>query len=492
MERLSHHRFIIASGASIAYASPGFMEDSNFVSRTRVMPNALEAERAVLGGMLLNPDAVDTAREILSAEDFYSEAHTIIFQAMESIADRGHPIDQITVRAELVAKNKLAAMGGEDYLLSLTDTIPVLEHIEAHAEIIREKATVRRLIRASSEIAARAYGDYGEFKDFLDYAESSVFNVAKERETNPYTSIGAIIPEIFSNLHRAAQSRQPIIGATTGFTKLDAKTAGMNPGDLIIIAGRPAMGKTSFALNIAVNMAMAEQKAAAVFSLEMPKEQLALRLLSSEARVDNMKLRTASELSTEDWKNLANATGRITDLPIIIDDTPSISVLELRSKARRIQAEQGLGLIVVDYLQLMRSGRRIESREQEISEISRNLKALAKELNVPVIALSQLNRKVEDRGNKDKRPQMSDLRESGAIEQDADTIWFVYRDEVYNPNEIDNKGLAEIIVGKNRSGSTGTVQVAFHAAYTRFENLTSRREDEYGSGPSAPDDFLDE
>lgn len=468
------------------------MDDSNFIARTRVMPNALEAERAVLGGMLLNADAVDTAREILTADDFYSEGHSLVFQAMEAIADRGHPIDQITVRAELVARNKLAAMGGEDYLLSLTDTIPVLEHIEAHAEIIREKATVRRLIRATSEIAAKAYGDYGEFKDFLDYAESSVFGVAKERESNPYTSIGAIIPEIFSNLHRAAQSRQPIIGATTGFTKLDSMTAGMNPGDLIIIAGRPGMGKTSFALNIAVNMAMAEKKAAAVFSLEMPKEQLALRLLSSEARVDNMRIRTASELSADDWKRLANATGKITDLPIIIDDTPSISVLELRSKARRIQAEQGLGLVIVDYLQLMRSGRRIDSREQEISEISRSLKALAKELSIPVIALSQLNRKVEDRGNKEKRPQMSDLRESGAIEQDADTIWFVYRDEVYNKDDLDNKGVAEIIVGKNRSGSTGDVKVAFHAAYTRFENLTSRSEDEYGAGPSAPDEFLDD
>ncbi|NLE46804.1 MAG: replicative DNA helicase [Sandaracinaceae bacterium] len=468
------------------------MDDSNFIARTRVMPNALDAERAVLGGMLLNPDAVDTAREILTAEDFYSEAHAIVFQAMDAIAERGHPIDQITVRAELVARNKLAAMGGEDYLLSLTDTIPVLEHIEAHAEIIREKATVRRLIRAVSEIAARAYGDYGEFKEFLDYAESSVFNVAKARETNPYTAIGELIPEIFSNLHRAAQSRQPIVGATTGFTKLDAMTAGMNPGDLIIIAGRPGMGKTSFALNIAVNMAMADRKAAAIFSLEMPKEQLALRLLSSEARVDNMRIRTASELSADDWKRLANATGRITDLPIIIDDTPSISVLELRSKARRIQAEHGLGLIVVDYLQLMRSGRRIDSREQEISEISRSLKALAKELSVPVIALSQLNRKVEDRGTKDKRPQISDLRESGAIEQDADMIWFVYRDEYYNRDNPENKGLAEIIVGKNRSGGTGDVKVAFHAAFTRFENLTSRSEDEYGAGPSAPDEFLDE
>jgi replicative DNA helicase len=450
---------------------------------TRVAPSSLEAERAVLGGMLLSHSAVDTAREILSSGDFYAEAHAILFETMGDIADRRQPIDQITLRTELVSRGKLAAVGGDEYLLALTDTIPSIEHIEAHAGIVREKATVRRLIAACQEIAARGYSDYGEFRQFLDHAESSVFGVAKEREVNPYESLKSVVSKTFSVLRDAASDGRKLLGAPTGFYKLDALTAGMHPGDLIIIAGRPGMGKTSFALNIGTNMSMATKKSVAVFSLEMPKDQLALRMLSSEARVDNMRVRKA-ELLKDDWPKLAKAAGALAELPIVLDDTPSISVLELRSKARRIQAEQGLGLIIVDYLQLMRSGRRIESREQEISEISRNLKALAKELSLPVIALSQLNRKVEDRGAKDKRPQMSDLRESGAIEQDADTIWFVYRDEVYN-KETAEQGIAEIIVGKNRAGSTGDVRVRFQASYTRFENLEERAE--YAGGDERSD-----
>ncbi|NLY93343.1 MAG: replicative DNA helicase [Myxococcales bacterium] len=456
---------------------------------SRVAPSSLEAERAVLGGMLLSSAAVDTAREILTRHDFYAEAHAIIFDAMSAIADRRQPIDQITLRAELVAKGKLAAVGGDDYLLALTDTIPAIEHIQAHATIVKEKATVRRLIAACQEIAARGYTDYGEFRDFLDHAESTIFSVAKEREINPYESLKSVVSRTFSLLRDASRENKKLVGAPTGFYKLDALTAGMHPGDLIIVAGRPGMGKTSFALNVGTNMCAATKKPVAVFSLEMPKDQLALRMLSSEARVDNMRVRKA-ELLKEDWPKLAKAAGALAELPIILDDTPSISVLELRSKARRIQAEQGLGLIIIDYLQLMRSGRKIESREQEISEISRSLKALAKELGLPIIALSQLNRKVEDRGAKDKRPQMSDLRESGAIEQDADTIWFVYRDEVYNKETAD-QGVAEIIVGKNRAGSTGDVRVRFIANYTRFENLEEREYDGMGGGDGRSE-FSDE
>jgi replicative DNA helicase len=450
---------------------------------TRVAPSSIEAERAVLGGMLLSDVAVDTAREVLSPRDFYAESHAILFETMGVIADRRQPVDQITVRTELVSRGKLMAVGGDEYLLGLTDTIPSIEHIEAHANIVREKATVRRLITACQEIAARGYSDYGEFRDFLDHAESSVFGVAKEREVNPYESLRSVVHKAFSVLRDASRDNRKLVGAPTGFSRLDALTAGMSPGDLIIIAGRPGMGKTSFALNIGTNMCAATRQPVAVFSLEMPKDQLGLRMLSSEARVDNMRIRKA-DLLREDWPKLAKAAGALAELPMVLDDTPSISVLELRSKARRIQSEQGLGLIIVDYLQLMRSGRRIESREQEISEISRSLKALAKELKLPVIALSQLNRKVEDRGAKDKRPQMSDLRESGAIEQDADTIWFVYRDEVYN-KESPDQGIAEIIVGKNRAGSTGDLKVRFHASYTRFDNLEERAE--YGGGDDRSD-----
>ena len=462
---------------------------SNALAGGRVPPNALEAERAVLGGILLENDAMNVVTEILVPEDFYSQANATLYEVMRELASRSQPIDQVTIRETLVGSQKLQAIGGDEYLFQLTNTIPTVANIEAHARIVKDKAVVRKLITACHEIAASGYGDYGELENFLDQAEASVFAVAKQRARNPYEHVKDVVMRTFEEIHEAARRGAAITGLPTGFDRLDKMTAGMHPGDLIIIAGRPGMGKTSFALNVGLQACVASNEPIAVFSLEMPKEQLVKRMLCSEARVDGTRMRTG-QLHRDDWPKLANAAGILSELPIWIDDTPAISMLELRAKARRLQSEHGLGLIVVDYLQLMRSGSKNDSREQEISEISRNLKALAKELSLPIIALSQLNRGVESRGNKDKRPQLSDLRESGAIEQDADTIWFIYRDEVYN-KESEDRGVAEVIIGKQRAGPTGTCRVRFFNEFTRFDNLAE--DDYYGAsaGGGGADDFMD-
>ena len=435
----------------------------------------------MLGGILLENDALNVALEELSGDDFYSEANAKIFEAMTELFRRSQPVDHVTLREALLHSGKLASVGGDEYLLSLTNTIPSVSNIQAYARIVREKAVVRALLRACHEVVARGYGDYGPFEEFLDSAESSIFGVAKERARNPYEHVKDVVMRTFEDIHETARRGEAITGLPTGFRELDKKTAGMHPGDLIIVAGRPGMGKTAFALNVACHACRKGNAPVAVFSLEMSNRQLVARLLSSESRVDGNRIRTG-QLLKEDWSKLASAAGTVSELPIWIDDTPAITLLELRAKARRLKSEVGLGLIVVDYLQLMRSGSRNDSREQEISEISRSLKALAKELEIPLIALSQLNRGVESRGVKDKRPQLSDLRESGAIEQDADTIWFIYRDEVYNRDSEDH-GIAEIIIGKQRAGPTGTCRVHFASEHTRFDDLA---EDYYGG---APDDF---
>ena len=453
----------------------------------RVPPNSLEAERAVLGGVLLENQAMDVVLEILSATDFYSEANSQIFEAMVGLFQRHQPVDQVTLREALVHAGKLSAVGGDDYLLSLTNTIPTVANIEAHARIVRDKAIVRRLIGACHEIAAQGYGEYGGVEQFLDEAESSVFAVAKQRSRSPYEHVKEVVMRAFQEIHETAKRGESITGLPTGFGVLDKLTAGMHAGDLIIVAGRPGMGKTAFALNVAFNACSQTKQAAAVFSLEMPKQQLVRRLLGCEARVEGNRIRTG-RLLKDDWPKLADAAGLLSELPLWIDDTPGINMLELRAKARRLKSEVGLSLLVVDYLQLMRSGSRNDSREQEISEISRNLKSLAKELEIPVVALSQLNRGVESRGVKDKRPQLSDLRESGAIEQDADTIWFIYRDEVYN-RDSDDRGVAEVIVGKQRAGPTGTCRLRFFSEYTRFDNLAD--DEYYGAGSPQAVDFLD-
>jgi replicative DNA helicase len=441
-------------------------------------PSSLEAERAVIGGILLENDALNVVLEIVRKEDFYSEANAQIFEGMTELFGEGTPVDTVTIRERLVARGKLAAVGGDDYILELTNTIPTVANIESHARIVKEKALVRRLITACHEVAAKGYGDYGDPSQFLDSAEKQIFDVAQESLRSPYEHIKEVVLRTFTQIHEAAERGEKITGLPTGFSTVDEMTSGMHPGDLIIIAGRPGMGKTAFAINVAVNACMQRKEGVAVFSLEMPKEQLVRRMLCSEARVDGTRMR-AGQLWRDDWPKLARAAGTLSELPLWIDDTPGLSMTELRAKTRRIKSQNELGLVVVDYLQLMRSGSRNDSREQEISEISRNLKMLAKELSLPVIALSQLNRGVETRGAKDKRPQLSDLRESGAIEQDADTIWFVYRDEVYNRDNPDSKNRAEIIIGKQRAGPTGVAHVAFFSEYTRFDNLA--RED-YGGG----------
>ncbi len=441
----------------------------------------------MIGGILLENQAMNIVVETLSVEDFYSEANSKIFEAMTELSRRGQPVDQVTLREALVHSGKLASVGGDEYLLSLSNTIPSVSNIQAHARIIREKSVIRALILACHEVVSRGYGDYGAIDEFLDQSESSIFAVGRERARNPYEHVKDVVMRTFQEIHETANRGEAITGLPTGYKQLDKMTAGMHPGDLIIVAGRPGMGKTSFALNVAHHACEKSRSPVAVFSLEMPKGQLVRRLLGSEARVDGNRIRTG-QLQKDDWPKLADAAGTLSEMPIWIDDTPAITMLELRAKARRLKSEVGLSLIVVDYLQLMRSGSRNDSREQEISEISRSLKALAKELEMPVIALSQLNRAVESRGLKDKRPQLSDLRESGAIEQDADTIWFIYRDEVYN-QDSDDRGIAEIIIGKQRAGPTGTCRVRFFNEYTRFDDLAES--DYYGGATPGVADFQD-
>jgi replicative DNA helicase len=452
----------------------------------RIPPHSLEAERAVLGGILLQNLVIDTVLEIVKPDDFYSEANARVFEAVLELHRSSTPVDTVTLRDILARESKLQAIGGDDYLLSLTDTIPTLENTKAYALIIKEKALVRRLITACHGVAAKGYADYGNAQEFLDQAEKAVFDVASVQTRSVVERVRDVVIRAFEDLHNLARSGERVSGLKSGFNRLDGMTAGMHPGDLIIVAGRPGMGKTSFALNVGVNASHSrfntgKNAGVAIFSLEMPKDQLVKRMLASEARVDSSRLRTGQVLR-DDWQSLAQAAGTLSDLPMFIDDTPGLTIMELRAKARRIMAEHGLALIIIDYLQLMRSGTKNDSREQEISEISRSLKGLAKEMGIPVMALSQLNRGVESRGNKDKRPQLSDLRESGAIEQDADTIMFVYRDEVYNKESMD-QGVAEIIVGKQRAGPTGTIKVRFFNQYTRFDNLSDEEgvvQEEYG------------
>jgi replicative DNA helicase len=449
----------------------------------RVPPHSLDAERAVLGGVLLENGALNTVLQLLSAEDFYSRGNSLVFDAMAELFRRGQPVDTITLRSWLVDRGNFHKAGGDEHLLSLTNTIPTVANIEQHANIVREKANVRRLIAACHEIAAAGYGDYGEPEEYFDSSEKRVFEIGKARGGAPYEHIKDIVYRTIQQVQEAAGRGERIIGLPTGLEKLDEMTAGLKGSELLIIAGRPGMGKTAFALNVALAAAAGRNVGVAVFSLEMRKEELVRRLLCSEARVDGGRMRNGM-LSTQDWQKLMGAAGPLTDLPLFIDDTAALTVTALRGKARRLKSEHGLGLVVVDYLQLMRSGTKNDSREQEISEISRSLKALAKELDIPVIALSQLNRGVETRPGKDKRPQLADLRESGAIEQDADVIMFVYRPEVYAKDEERQqlRGLAEIIVGKQRSGPTGIVRCKFFHEFTRFENLADGEFEGYDGG----------
>lgn len=438
------------------------------MSRDRVPPHNLEAERAVLGGMLIDRDAVPKVLELLTFQDYYHEAHQEIFQAIVTLFERNEPADLVTVTNALRKKERIDAIGGATFLSALADQVPTTANITYYAKIVRQQSLLRRLIAGGTEIVRHGYeAESDAVEDVVDRAEQIIFEIAQDKVKRSFFTMREVVKESFKAIEARFERKETLTGVPSGFVDLDRLTAGLQRSDLIIVAGRPSMGKTSLALCMAAHAAIDGHVPTAVFSLEMSKEQLVQRLLCSEARVDAQRLR-GGYLAESDWPKLTKAAGYLSEAAIYIDDTPAISVLEMRAKARRLQREHGLGCIVVDYLQLMRAGGRMESREREISEISRSLKALAKELSVPVVALSQLNRAVESR--QDKRPQMADLRESGAIEQDADVICFVYRDEVYN-KESPDKGIAEIIVGKQRNGPTGVVRLKFFHEFTRFESL---------------------
>lgn len=435
----------------------------------RIPPQNLEAEQSILGGILLDNHALNPVLEVLDFKDFYSEAHRRIFKAIVELSDRNDPVDLITLSNLLKEKKQLDPVGGTAYLASLVDNVPSAANVAFHARIVKEKAILRGLIGTATEILGKSYDASADVDQVLDEAEHAIFEISERKIRPTFWPFKTIIKESIRTIEKLYERKELVTGVPTGFERIDELTSGLQKSDLIIVAGRPSMGKTAFALNIARNAATLSGVPVAVFSLEMSKEQLALRMLASEAKVDSQRIRKGF-LGETDWPKLIAAAGQLSEALIFIDDTPALSVLEMKAKARRLKAENGLGLVILDYLQLMKGGGSRDSREQEISEISRSLKALAKELSVPVIALSQLNRKVEDRTN--RRPQMADLRESGAIEQDADVIAFIYRDEVYNRTE-DNpeKGIAEIIIGKQRNGPTGTVKLAFLEKYTCFENL---------------------
>ena len=442
----------------------------------KIPPQNIEAEQAVLGSILLKAETFGSVLEILSPPDFYKNNHKIIFEIMVDLFEKNDPQDVLTVSNLLRNKNKLDEVGGSTYLAALTSIIPVTANISSYAKIIREKSILRRLIEVNTNIAARCYEEQNDIDTLVDEAEQAIFDIAGKKSGQNFTPIKSIVPDAFAAVEQLYKRKELITGVPTGYSEIDKMTAGLQPSDLIIIAARPSMGKTSLAMNIAQHASLIEKIGVAVFSLEMSKEQLVMRLLSSAGRIDSQRIRTG-KLLNEDWPKLTRAVGMLSEAPIYIDDTPAITVLEMRAKVRRLASQHQIGLIIVDYLQLMQGRGRIENRTQEISEISRALKALAKEHNTPVLALSQLNRGLESRT--DKRPMMSDLRESGAIEQDADVICFIYRDEVYNKSEENPEiGLAEVIIGKQRNGPTGSVKLTFIKEFTMFENMSSYEEHE--------------
>ncbi|GAB4409514.1 MAG: replicative DNA helicase [Thermodesulfovibrionales bacterium] len=438
----------------------------------RLPPQNIEAEQSVLGAILLENDALTKAIEILSHEDFYREAHRKIFGVMIELFEKGEAIDLITVANSLRRRDELDAIGGEAYLSTLASQVPTAANVRYHSKIVKEKALLRALLRSATEIAAKVYESSMEADEMVDYAERSIFDISDKRTKTSFFTLKEVIKSSFEMIEHLYDKKEAITGIPSGFRDLDELTTGLQPGDLIIIGGRPSMGKTALGLNIAQHVGIEMREPVAIFSLEMSKEQLAMRMLCAEAMVDSNSVRKGF-IRKEDWHKLTSAAGKLAEAPIFIDDSSSITVLEMRAKARRLKIEQGgLSLVIVDYLQLMRSRGNFERREQEISEISRSLKALAKELKVPVVALSQLNRGVEQRH--DRRPTLADLRESGAIEQDADVIIFLYRDEVYNKDNPSNRGKAEVIIAKQRNGPTSTVNLTFLSNCTRFMAYTDR------------------
>ena len=445
--------------------------------RDRQPPYSEDAEQAVLSAMLMDQDAIVRAAELVDDSMFYAERHRRIFRAMVAITERGSVVDPLTLSEELGRKGELEAAGGKDYIGYLVDAVPTAANVEYHAEIVREKAVLRQLIQVSTQIVHDAFSGMSTAGELLDLAEQRIFHVSQQRKPDGFTRIKELLWPTMERIEALQRGGKTITGVASGFNDLDEMTSGFQPADLVIVAARPSMGKTAFCLNIAQHAAIDEQRKVAFFSLEMSKESLVQRMLTSEARVDSQRLRRGL-LRDDEFPMLARAAGILSSAPVWIDDTPGITLLEMRSKARRLKADNGLDMVIVDYLQLMQGPSNAESRQQEVSQISRGLKALAKELNIPVIALSQLSRAPEQRTG-DHRPQLSDLRESGAIEQDADLIMFLFRQEMYDgPTDKDGnsiEGKAELIVGKQRNGPTGTVNLHFYKQYTRFANWSPRQ-----------------
>lgn len=435
----------------------------------KVPPHNIEAEQAILGGILMNNNAMNQIMDILSPDDFYREANMSLFQGMVGLYNRSEPIDVITLSRFLTEKNLLEKVGGIDYLGSLVDAVSTSAGIVYHADIVKNLSVRRKLISQCSAISESCFQDWERTEDLLETAEQAIYDIADEQVREGFQSIQEVITGSLKKLEASSELEGYVTGVPTGFERFDFYTSGLQPSDFIVIAGRPSMGKTALALNIGYNAAQRTKKGVAIFSLEMSKPQLGVRLLGFDSGIDSAKLRTGF-LRDKEWNALTDSANRLSELPIFIDDSSSISVLEMKAKCRRLKKGRSLGLVIVDYMQLIQGRSSAESRQIEMSEISRSLKALAKDLNVPVMALSQLNRKVEDRPN--RRPQLSDLRESGAIEQDADVIAFIYRDEVYHPDTVENKNIAEINVAKQRNGPTGYFKLTFQKEITRFRNYT--------------------
>ena len=438
----------------------------------KIPPHDIDAEQAVIGSMLTDKDAVIDAVEKLKSDDFYRQDNKLIYEAAMNLYNRAEPIDIITVKAELISMGKFEVVGGLEYLAMLPDKVPTTANVDQYITIVEEKSILRNLIKTANELIDLGYAETEEVESIVDQAEKKIFDIMQNRNQKGFTALKDILVESFAEIEKLYNQKEPITGVPTGFSDLDYKTAGLHNSDLVLVAARPAMGKSAFALNIATNAAVKSKVPVAIFNLEMSKSQLVSRILCSEAMVDSNKVRTG-KIEEDDWVKLATALGPLSEAPIYIDDTPGITVAEIRAKCRKLKIEKGIGLIVIDYLQLIQgNSKRNSSREQEISEISRSLKILAKELDVPVIALSQLSRAAEQRA--DHRPMLSDLRESGAIEQDADIVMFLYRDDYYN-EDTEKKNIAEVILAKHRGGSTRTVELLWLGNYTKFVNIDKNR-----------------
>ena len=439
----------------------------------KIPPHDTEAEQAVLGSMLTDQDAVLDAIEVLKPEDFYREDNKYVYEAILNLYNKAEPIDIITVKSELTSMGKFEVVGGFGYLGGLPDKVPLSSNASKYIKIVEEKSILRQLIKASNDMIDLGYSQSEDVEAIMDQAEKKIYDIMQGQNHKGFSVLKDVLVESFAEIEKLYNQKEPITGVPTGFADLDYKTAGLHNSDLILIAARPAMGKSAFALNIASHAAINGKVPVAIFNLEMSKSQLVNRMLCSEAMVDSNKIRTG-KIEEDDWTKLATALGPLSEAPIYIDDTAGITVAEIRAKCRKLKLEKNIGLVVIDYLQLIQgSGKRNSSREQEISEISRSLKILAKELNIPVIALSQLSRAAEQR--QDHRPMLSDLRESGAIEQDADIVMFLYRDDYYNPDS-EKKNIAEVILAKHRAGSTGTVELLWMGNYTKFANIDRYRE----------------